>query len=80
MLNTTINQTTRKNTNQLLVPQATNLLEQMKYEIAQEMGIELSGDTSSRLNGMVGGEITKRLVALGQQVLFEKQNNSTTFH
>lgn len=39
----------------------------MKYEIAREFGVELGADTSSRLNGSVGGEITKRLVAMAQQ-------------
>nr|WP_303802660.1 alpha/beta-type small acid-soluble spore protein [Alicyclobacillus macrosporangiidus] len=34
-----------------------------KWEIAQELGGELGPDTPSRLNGAVGGEITKPLVA-----------------
>ena len=40
----------------------------MKYEIAREFGVTLGPDTPSRLNGSVGGEITKRLVQLGQQI------------
>ena len=51
------------NSNQLLVPGAQQALEQMKYEIAQEFGVQLGADTTSRANGSVGGEITKRLVA-----------------
>ena len=39
----------------------------MKYEIAQEFGVSLGADASARANGSVGGEITKRLVALAQQ-------------
>jgi small acid-soluble spore protein A (major alpha-type SASP) len=54
---------------QPLVPGAAQALDQMKYEIAQEFGVQLGPDTTSRSNGTVGGEITKRLVALAQQQL-----------
>jgi hypothetical protein len=53
--------------NRKLVPGAQNALEQMKYEIAAEFGVNLGADTSSRQNGSVGGEITKRLVAFAEQ-------------
>ncbi|MFC0298779.1 alpha/beta-type small acid-soluble spore protein [Geobacillus jurassicus] len=59
----------RNNNNRLLVPGAQQALEQMKYEIAQEFGVNLGADTTSRANGSVGGEITKRLVAMAQQQL-----------
>jgi len=39
----------------------------MKAEIAREFGVNLGADTTSRANGSVGGEITKRLVAQAQQ-------------
>ena len=55
--------------NRLIVPGAKELLENMKYEIAREMGIKLGAETTSRLNGIVGGEMTKRLVNLGKQYL-----------
>ncbi len=55
------------NNNKLIVPGAKQALENMKYEIARELGITLGADTTSRLNGTVGGEMTKRLVKLGQQ-------------
>jgi len=58
--------------NKLIVPGAAQALDQMKAEIAAEMGIELGPDTSSRLNGSVGGEITKRLVAMAQEQLESK--------
>ncbi|EML6321030.1 alpha/beta-type small acid-soluble spore protein [Bacillus cereus] len=58
-----------KNRNELLVQGAENALDQMKYEIAQEFGVQLGADTTSRANGSVGGEITKRLVALAEQQL-----------
>ena len=53
------------NTNKLVVPGAKQAIERMKYEIANEFGVNLGPDTTSRANGSVGGEITKRLVNLG---------------
>ena len=54
------------NRNKLVVPGAKNAIDQMKYEIANEFGVTLGGDTTARANGSVGGEITKRLVEMGQ--------------
>ncbi|MFJ8527293.1 small, acid-soluble spore protein, alpha/beta type [Bacillus sp. NPDC094106] len=56
-------------TNKLLVPGVEQALEQFKYEIAQEFGVNLGSNTASRSNGSVGGEVTKRLVSLAQQQL-----------
>ncbi|MBD5797977.1 spore protein [Bacillus pseudomycoides] len=55
--------------NQLLVHGAEQALDQMKYEIAQEFGVQLGADATARSNGSVGGEITKRLVAMAEQQL-----------
>ncbi|UDV85245.1 alpha/beta-type small acid-soluble spore protein (plasmid) [Bacillus cereus] len=41
----------------------------MKYEISRELGVTLGPDTSSRANGSVGGEITKRLVRMAEEQL-----------
>ena len=49
------------------------MLDQYKYEIAQEFGVTLGSDTTSRANGSVGGEITKRLVQQAQSQLAGKQ-------
>jgi hypothetical protein len=57
------------NSNNVLVGQASKALDQMKYEIAAEFGVNLGADTTSRQNGSVGGEITKRLVAFAEQQL-----------
>ncbi|MGM8214756.1 small, acid-soluble spore protein, alpha/beta type [Bacillaceae bacterium W0354] len=57
------------NSNQLVVPGVAQALDQMKYEIAQEFGVQLGPDTTSRANGSVGGEITKRLVQMAEQQL-----------
>ena len=54
------------NSNQLLVPGVKQALDQMKNEIASEFGVQLGPDASSRANGSVGGEITKRLVQQAQ--------------
>ena len=57
------------NTNKIVVPGAKQAIEKMKYEIANELGVNLGPDATSRANGSVGGEITKRLVQMGQQQL-----------
>ena len=49
-------------------------LEQMKYEKANELGVNMGADASSRSNGKVGGEITKRLVQMGQGKSSKKRN------
>jgi len=55
------------NSNQLVVPGVRQALDQMKNEIAGEFGVQIGPDSSSRANGSVGGEITKRLVRQAQQ-------------
>ncbi|MBT2688234.1 alpha/beta-type small acid-soluble spore protein [Bacillus sp. ISL-47] len=60
--------------NKLLVPGAENVLDQMKQEIANEFGVQLGADTTARANGSVGGEMTKRLVAMAEQQLRNQQN------
>lgn len=62
------------NRNQTVVPGAKNALNQMKFEVANELGITNyaqmdKGTLPSRMNGYVGGNITKRLVALGESAL-----------
>jgi len=57
------------NSNRLVTPGAKQAIEQMKYEIANELGVNMGPDATSRANGSVGGEITKRLVQMGQQQL-----------
>jgi len=55
--------------NKLVVSGSKSAIEKMKYEIAQELGIKLGADTSSRLNGTVGGLMTKRLVNIGKKYI-----------
>lgn len=56
-----------QNNNQLVIPQAKQMLNQMKQEIAQEFQVQLGANTTARQNGSVGGEMTKRLVQMAQQ-------------
>lgn len=62
-----MSQNNNSSRNKLVVPGAQNAIDQMKYEIANEFGVNLGPDTTSRENGSVGGEITKRLVEMGQK-------------
>lgn len=55
--------------NNFVVPGAKQAIEKMKYEIANELGVNMGPDATSRANGSVGGEITKRLVRMGEQQL-----------
>ncbi len=57
------------NSKKLVVPGAKQAIDSMKYEIAREFGVTLGPDTTSRANGSVGGEITKRLVERGMSQL-----------
>jgi len=49
-----------------MVPEARAALNNMKFEIARELGVNLkqgyNGDLSSRENGYVGGYMVKRLI------------------
>ena len=64
---------TNSSKNKLVVPGAQNSIDQMKYEIANEFGVNLGPDATSRANGSVGGEITKRLVQMGQNQIAGRQ-------
>ena len=44
----------------------------MKYEIANELGVNLGPDASAREIGTVGGEMTKRLVSMAKSNLNSK--------
>ena len=57
--------------NKSVVPEAKQALDNMKYEVANELGVNLkqgyNGDLTARQNGSVGGEMTKRLIQRGLQ-------------
>jgi len=56
--------------------QTNGAVEQMKYEIADEFGVSLGADATSRDNGSVGGEMTKRLVNLGANKQANQNNQN----
>ena len=60
------------NSNRLVVPGAQNAIDQMKYEIANEFGVNLGPDTTARANGSVGVEITK----MGQEQMSRSSYNN----
>ena len=59
--------------NRLVVPGSENAINQMKYEIAGELGVELGANATAKENGQVGGEITKRLVKLAKNNMKDKE-------
>ena len=64
------------NTNsKMVVPGAKQAIDKMKYEIANELGVNLGPDATSRANGSVGGEITRRLVQNGLNQVSGSYNN-----
>ena len=62
--------------NRTVVPEAKGALNQMKYEIASELGINLkqgyNGDLTSRENGYVGGYMVRRLIEQAEKQMAGK--------
>ena len=57
-----------------IVLQAMRLLDQLKYEVAQELGIQVPtcgywGTMTTREPDAIGGNMTRKLVALAEQQL-----------
>ena len=67
----------QSNNNTQMVPQARAALNDMKYEIARELGVNLkpgyNGDLSARENGYVGGYMVKRLIQQAEQQMANQQ-------
>ena len=63
-----------KSYNKLVNPASKEAIERMKYEIANEFGVNLGADATARANGSVGGEITRRLVQMGQSQISGNYN------
>ena len=66
-----------QNTNQLVVPQARQALDQLKQETAAELGIQnyqgYLGDVPSKLNGAVGGNMVKKMIQSYEQQFANQQ-------
>lgn len=65
------------NSNNIVKPSAKNGLNNMKTEIANELGISNydsmdKGNLTARQNGYVGGYMTRRLVEMAEQQLSGK--------
>ena len=65
------------NNNETAVPQAKHALNQMKLEIANELGMADyqqvdKGNLTARQNGYVGGYMTKKLVEMAEQQMAGK--------
>ena len=65
------------NNNKTAVPQAKQALNQMKLEIANELGMADyqqvdKGNITARQNGYVGGYMTKKLVEMAEQQMAGK--------
>lgn len=63
--------------NRPLVPQAEQILDQMKFEAAQELGIQIPqdgyyGHMTTRDMGAIGGHMTRRLVRMAQEKMLGK--------
>lgn len=70
-----------QSTNRKLIPQASGAMKQFKYETAAELGIPnyqgYLGDIPSRVNGAVGGNMVKKMVAAYEQSLAQGQKPPT---
>ena len=59
-----------------IFPQSAKLLDKLKYEVAQELGIntpndEYWGNMTTRDVGRIGGTMTRKLVALAERTLYQ---------
>ncbi|WP_027364483.1 alpha/beta-type small acid-soluble spore protein [Desulfotruncus alcoholivorax] len=72
---------TGQRTNRKLIPQASQAMEQFKYETAAELGIQnyqgYLGDIPSRVNGAVGGNMVKKMIAAYEQSLAQGNKPAT---
>lgn len=63
--------------NTLVVPQASKAMEQFKYEVASELGIQTPqdgywGTMQTRDTGAIGGNMVKKMIALAEQQIAGK--------
>ncbi len=70
------NNQNKSNNQQGMVPEARQALDNMKYEIAGELGINLkqgyNGDLPSRQAGSIGGYMVKRLIEQAERQMAGK--------
>jgi hypothetical protein len=68
-----------RNNNILVVPQARQAMEQLKYEVAQGLGIQIPQDgyygyMATRDTGAIGGNMVRSMVQLAEQQLAGSTN------
>ncbi len=67
------NTSSSQSSNRTMVPEAKQALNNMKYEIANELGINLkqgyNGDLPSRQAGYIGGYMVKRMIADAERAM-----------
>ena len=64
------------NSNRTLVPEARQALDNMKFEIASQVGVNLkqgyNGDLTSKEAGYIGGYMVKRMIEQAQRQMAGK--------
>lgn len=64
------------NSNYKVVPEAREALNKFKYEVANEVGVNLkqgyNGDISSRDAGRIGGNMVKKLIETAERQMANK--------
>ncbi|MEA5016899.1 MAG: alpha/beta-type small acid-soluble spore protein [Candidatus Limiplasma sp.] len=67
------NQNSSNSSNRTMVPEAKQALNNMKFEIANELGINLkqgyNGDMPSRQAGYIGGYMVKRMIEQAERAM-----------
>ncbi|TLS49445.1 alpha/beta-type small acid-soluble spore protein [Paenibacillus antri] len=63
-----------QSSNNLVVPQANQALDQLKYEVAQELGVQIPQDgyygyMATRDTGAIGGHMVRRMVQIAEESL-----------
>jgi len=68
-----------KSNNRKVVPEAAQALDQMKYEVANELGIDMSkiqdgywGNLTARECGAVGGHMVRKMIAAAEAALIDQ--------
>ena len=71
------NQSNSQNSTRGMVPEAKQALDNMKFEIANELGINLkqgyNGDLPSRQAGYIGGYMVKRMIEQAERAMTGSQ-------
>ncbi len=64
------------NSNRTLVPEAKDSLNQFKYEVANEVGVNLkngyNGDLSSKDAGRIGGNMVRKMIQKAESQMLSK--------